>query len=83
MVCGCIIRWQSVMYQFCDFDVISTIIVSGAYLIYYLREEYQIRCMDTSLDADVSMPFKVTVILTYDLVFRIIVSGAYTLYYLM
>ena len=42
------------MYQFCDLDLISTIIVTGAYLIYYLREESQICCMDTSLDADVS-----------------------------
>ena len=45
---------KSIMYQFCDLDLISTIIVSGAYLIYYLREESQICCMDTSLDADVS-----------------------------
>ena len=50
----CILGWQSVMYQFCDLDFISTIIVSGAYLIYYLRENFQICCMDTSLDADVS-----------------------------
>ena len=44
---------QIVLYQFCDLGLISTIIVSGAYLIYYLREESQ-SCMDTSLDADVS-----------------------------
>ena len=54
LVCGCIFGWQSVMYQFCDLDLISRIILSGAYLIYYLREESQICCMDTSLDADVS-----------------------------
>ena len=42
------------MYQFCDLDIISKIIVSGAYLIYYFREESQICCMDTSLNADVS-----------------------------
>ena len=42
------------MYQFCDLDLISMIFVSGAYLIYYLREESQICCIDTSLDADVS-----------------------------
>ena len=54
LVCGCILEWQSVMYQFCDLDLISTIIVSGAYLLYYLREESQIYCMDTSLDADMS-----------------------------
>ena len=51
---GCILGWQSVMYQFCDNDLISRIIVSGAYFIYYLREESQICCMDTSLDVDVS-----------------------------
>ena len=54
LVFGCILRWQSVMYQFCDLDLISTIIVSGAYLVYYLREESQICCLDTSLDADES-----------------------------
>ena len=54
LVFGCIFGWQSVMYQFCDLDLIFTIIVPGAYLIYYLREESQICCMDTSLDADVS-----------------------------
>ena len=43
----------SVMYQFCDLDLISRIIVSRAYLVYYLREESQICCMDTSLDAEV------------------------------
>ena len=42
------------MYQFCDLDLISRIILSEAYLKYYLREESQICCMDTSLDADVS-----------------------------
>ena len=54
LVCGCIFGWLSVMYQFCGLDLISRIILSGAYLIYYLREESQICCMDTSLDADVS-----------------------------
>ena len=51
LVCGCIFGWQSVMYQFCDLDLISRIILSGAYLIYYLGEESQICFMDTSLDA--------------------------------
>ena len=34
------------MYQFfdhCDLDIVSRIITSGAYLIYYLREESQIK----------------------------------------
>ena len=41
----CILGWQSVMCQFlgdCDLDLISRIIVSGACLIYYLRDEFQI-----------------------------------------
>ena len=38
----------------CDLDLISRIIVSGAYLIYYLREEFQICYMDTSLSVDMS-----------------------------
>ena len=54
LVCGCIFGWQSVMCQFCDLDLISTIIVSGAYLIFILREESHICCMDTSLVAGVS-----------------------------
>ena len=53
LVCGCILGWQSVMYQFCDLDLISTIIVSGAYFIYHLRKESQICCMYTSFDDDV------------------------------
>ena len=35
LVCGCILGWQSVMFQFCDLDLTSTIIVSGAYLILF------------------------------------------------
>ena len=54
LLCGCIFGWQSDMYQFFDLDLISRIILSGAYLIYYLREESQICCMVTSLDVDVS-----------------------------
>ena len=54
VMCGCILGWWSVMFQFCDLDLISRIIVSGAYLRYYLREEFLICFMDTFLDADVS-----------------------------
>ena len=56
LVCGCILGWQSVMYQFFghyDLDLVSKIIMSAAYLICYLREEFQI-CMETSLDAEMS-----------------------------
>ena len=46
LVCGCILGWQSVMYQFCNLDLVSGIIVPGAHLIYYVKEESQICCMD-------------------------------------
>ena len=45
------------MYQFlghCDLDLVSRLIMPGAYIIYYLRAESQIWCMDASLDADMS-----------------------------
>ena len=42
LVCGCNSGWQSVMYQFCDLNLISRLILSGAYVIYYLTEESQI-----------------------------------------
>ena len=42
------------LHDLCDLDLISRVIVLGAYSIYYSREESQICCMDTSLDADVS-----------------------------
>ena len=41
------------MYQFCDLDLISRIILFGAYLIYYFREESQIQCVDSSWDGRV------------------------------
>ena len=82
-MCGCILGWQSVIYQFSDLYLISTIIVSGAYLIYYLRKESPICCMDTSLDADVSHTILGHCDLTNDNVFRIIVSEAHLLYKLM
>ena len=53
-MCGFILGRQSGMYQFCDLDLISRIIMVEAYPIYYLREESQICCMETSLDVDVS-----------------------------
>ena len=44
MVCGCILGWLSVKYHFlchCDIDLVSTTILSGAYLLYYLGLEFQ------------------------------------------
>ena len=35
-------------------DLVIRIIMSGAYLLYYLRLEFQIWCMDASLDGDMS-----------------------------
>ena len=43
----------SVFYH-CDLDLVSRIIVSGANLIYKLRQESQTSCMNASLDADKS-----------------------------
>ena len=42
LVCGCILGWQSVPYHFgvtvtLTSDLVFRIIVSGAYLLYYLR----------------------------------------------
>ena len=65
-------------------DLVCRIIVSRTYLLYYLRWESQICCMDTSLDADVWYSILGHCELDqYDLVSRIIMSGAYLLYYLM
>ena len=36
----------------CDLDIFSRIIVSGAYLLYYLKMASQIWCMDASLNGD-------------------------------
>ena len=36
----------------CDLDLVSRIIVSGAYLVYNLSEESQILCVDASFVAD-------------------------------
>ena len=44
-----------VMYQFwghCDVDLVSRLIVSGAYLLYYLKKESQIWYVDASLNGD-------------------------------
>ena len=50
-------------------DLVLRIIVSGAYLLYSLIEEFQIWCVDASWDSGVSCTiFWVTVTLTSDLV---------------
>ena len=40
LVCGCILEWRSVVYHFgvtWTSDLVSTIIISRAYLLYHLR----------------------------------------------
>ena len=57
LVCGCNFLWRSIKYLFwvtLTSDLVCRINVSRTYLLYYLRWESQICCMDTSLDADVS-----------------------------
>ena len=70
----------------CDLDLdiwVFRIIVSGAYLLYYLRLESQIWYVDASWDESVAhhLWVPVTLTLTSDLVSRICFeSGAYPLY---
>ena len=61
MVCGYILGWRSVAYHFrvtvtltLTSDLVFRIIVSGAYILYYLRYEFQIWCVDASCDDEVS-----------------------------
>ena len=55
LICGCILGWRSVAYHFLvtviltlTSDLVFRIIVSGAYLLYYLRKEFQIWFVDAS-----------------------------------
>ena len=51
-VCGCILVWRSAVYHLrvtlnlTSDLVFFLIILSGAYFLYYLREESQFRCAD-------------------------------------
>ena len=59
-------------------DLVLMIIVSGAYLLYYLRYESQFWCMNVSWDGGVSCTILwVTVTLNSDLVFRKVVYRAF------
>ena len=58
LVWGCILGWQSVAYHFrvtvtFTSDLVFRIIVSGAYLLYYLRKESELWCVDASWDEEV------------------------------
>ena len=57
--CICILGWWSLTYYFLatvtlTSDLVLIIIVSGAYLLYYLRRESQIWCVNASWDGWVS-----------------------------
>ena len=57
--CICIFGWWSLTYYFLatvtlTSDLVLIIIVSGAYLLYYLRRESQIWCVNASWDGWVS-----------------------------
>ena len=59
LVCGYILGWRSVAYHFrvtvtLTSDLVFIIIMSGAYLLYYLSKESQIQCVDASWDEEVS-----------------------------
>ena len=61
LVCGCILGWRSVAYHFWvsvtltfTSDLVFRIIMSGAYLLYYLRKESQVWCVDASWNDKVS-----------------------------
>ena len=85
-MCGCIVGWQSVMYQVlghCDLDLFSRIIVSGVYILYYLRLESQINLVYECIFGWLYVADHLRLLCPiYDLVSRIIGSGAYNLYYL-
>ena len=38
-------------------DLIIRMIVSGAYLLYYFRSEFQIKCVNESCDSESHVPF--------------------------
>ena len=81
LVCGCILGWN-VTYHFrvtvtFTYDLVLRIIVSGAYLLYYLRKKFQSVCVYASLYGGVSHT------IFWSLwPWIIIVSGAYLYYYL-
>ena len=58
LVCICILGWESVTYLFRVTVTLASdlvlIIVSGAYLLYHLRQESQFWCVNASWDGGVS-----------------------------
>ena len=69
LVCGCILGWQGVMYQFCDLDLVSRIIVSGAYPILFLYRNPKFGVLIPLGMAEWCIPFLVTLTLTSGLIF--------------
>ena len=83
----CILGYRSVTYHFpvnvtLTSDLVLSIVVSRAYLLHFLRKEFQIWCVDASCDDKVYHNWvNVTLNLTSTLVSRnCIESGAYLLY---
>ena len=47
LLCGCILGWQSLVFQFlgqCDLDLVSRIIMSRAYLLHYSMHHLMVLC---------------------------------------
>ena len=81
LVCGCILGWQNVAYHFwvtatMTSDIVIRIILSVAFLLYYLSLESQIWCVVQSV------MYQFWGHCDLDLVSRIIMLGAYLIYYL-
>ena len=63
------------------FDLVSRIIVSGAYLLYYLMWEFQIWCVELFWDGGMVHTILGHFYFDFCLISRFFVSGAYLLYY--
>ena len=63
------------------YDLVSRIMVSGAYCLYYLRQNPKFGLWIPIGMAQWFKPFWVTLTLTFDLISRFFVFGAYLLYY--
>ena len=65
------------------YDLVSRMIVVGAYLLYYLMYESQISCVDFSWDGGVvhTILGHFYLDMTSGLISRFFVAGAYLLYY--
>ena len=53
---------REVVLGHCDLDLVFRMIVSGAYLLYYLKLASRICCMNASLDGDMSRTILVSLL---------------------